>query len=169
MTRSFRHSHLFSELQYVLLGAKKIQECQQPTLWIGRQTCHMTIEISAGPLCIFPQRSTSGALVSSPLCSTHGSVGVTCLCGKETAAGSFWFLGCIHPGVQLSLWAKFRQYLCVEAEGRFFTRPPKGGNNQLGSSVPVEQAVSCTIGQQIRAVPREGWFGYQMLPVDGGH
>lgn len=128
----------------------------------------MTIELSAGPLCIFLQSSTSGALVSSPLCGTHGSVGVARLCGKETAAGSFWFPGCIHPGLQLTLWAKFRQYLRVEAEDKFFTRPPKGGNNQLGSSVPVEQAVSCTIGQQIQAVPREGWSGYRMLPVDGG-
>lgn len=87
-------------------------------------------------------------------------------CGKETAAGFSWFPGCIHPGLQLSLWAKFRQSLRVEAEDRFFKRPPEGGNNQLGSSVPVEQAVSCTIGQHIQAVPREGCSGYLMLPVD---
>lgn len=37
-----------------------------------------------------------------------------------------------------------------------------------GQVFQLEQAASCTIGQQIQAVLREGWSGYLMLPGEWG-
>lgn len=84
-----------------------------------------------------------------------GRMDATCLCGRETGTGSFWFGGRIHLRLCLSLRAEFRWLLCNKADDRFCTRPSEGGNKQMGSSVPAKASGELHNRPADVAVPRE--------------